>query len=274
MMKTKLTLLLGLVVGASINAQAAIISGYGVQASAGTASNCPSFCTTADGGDFQSNVDGGEFSNSATASENSYGSASATASYTGVSPTFLPTLAVDASSGLGRRADANAFGVQGYTYNGAATTITLDFNLHGSVGDNPSGYIYNNLRADIAVVTGSAMNWYPDYATLIFELVAFDPGLSVVGNETVFITDGVDVNAPGFISFDITDGMDFYVVASMGATAQNGFATALNTLSMQFDNDMGLTAASASVVPVPAAVWLFGSGLIGLIGVAKRKTNV
>lgn len=29
---------------------------------------------------------------------------------------------------------------------------------------------------------------------------------------------------------------------------------------------------SFSVVPVPAAVWLFGSGLIGLIGIARRKT--
>ena len=28
---------------------------------------------------------------------------------------------------------------------------------------------------------------------------------------------------------------------------------------------------STSAVPVPAAVWLFGSGLIGLIGVARRK---
>ena len=28
------------------------------------------------------------------------------------------------------------------------------------------------------------------------------------------------------------------------------------------------------VVPVPAAVWLFGSGLIGLIGVVRRKRNV
>ncbi|NOQ89498.1 MAG: VPLPA-CTERM sorting domain-containing protein, partial [Gammaproteobacteria bacterium] len=27
----------------------------------------------------------------------------------------------------------------------------------------------------------------------------------------------------------------------------------------------------ANVVPVPAAVWLFGSGLIGLIGFARRK---
>jgi len=30
---------------------------------------------------------------------------------------------------------------------------------------------------------------------------------------------------------------------------------------------------SASAVPVPAAVWLFGSGLIGLIGVARRKKS-
>ncbi|MCK5092950.1 MAG: VPLPA-CTERM sorting domain-containing protein, partial [Gammaproteobacteria bacterium] len=32
------------------------------------------------------------------------------------------------------------------------------------------------------------------------------------------------------------------------------------------DGDVG-----ASVVPVPAAVWLFGSGLIGLVGFARRK---
>ena len=29
-----------------------------------------------------------------------------------------------------------------------------------------------------------------------------------------------------------------------------------------------------TIVPVPAAVWLFGSGLIGLIGVARRKSRV
>ncbi|MEN8133637.1 MAG: VPLPA-CTERM sorting domain-containing protein, partial [Pseudomonadota bacterium] len=28
------------------------------------------------------------------------------------------------------------------------------------------------------------------------------------------------------------------------------------------------------VVPVPAAVWLFGSGFIGLVGVARRKKSV
>jgi len=32
-----------------------------------------------------------------------------------------------------------------------------------------------------------------------------------------------------------------------------------------------LTRSALSPVPVPAAVWLFGSGLIGLIGIARRK---
>ena len=41
--------------------------------------------------------------------------------------------------------------------------------------------------------------------------------------------------------------------------------TDLATYSIAFDNF------SITAVPVPAAVWLFGSGLIGLIGVARRK---
>ena len=31
---------------------------------------------------------------------------------------------------------------------------------------------------------------------------------------------------------------------------------------------------SPAVVPIPAAAWLFGSGLLGLIGMARRKKKV
>jgi len=63
----------------------------------------------------------------------------------------------------------------------------------------------------------------------------------------------------------------------------DGFIAGLNTLEFivnnqnvsTFPNPTGLLVAdligSAAVVPIPAAVWLFGSGLLGLVGVARRK---
>jgi hypothetical protein len=30
---------------------------------------------------------------------------------------------------------------------------------------------------------------------------------------------------------------------------------------------------AVSAVPVPAAVWLFGSGLLGLVGISRRKKS-
>ena len=39
------------------------------------------------------------------------------------------------------------------------------------------------------------------------------------------------------------------------------------------DLSAGAFSGTLSIVPVPAAVWLFGSGLIGLIGIARRKKS-
>jgi hypothetical protein len=35
--------------------------------------------------------------------------------------------------------------------------------------------------------------------------------------------------------------------------------------------DQAFSSGSVSPVPIPASVWLFGSGLLGLIGIARRK---
>jgi hypothetical protein len=43
-----------------------------------------------------------------------------------------------------------------------------------------------------------------------------------------------------------------------------GFLLGSTNLSVSFDG--------AAVIPVPAAVWLFGTALIGLVGFGKRKT--
>jgi len=37
--------------------------------------------------------------------------------------------------------------------------------------------------------------------------------------------------------------------------------------------NVGAACGAAAVIPVPAAVWLFGSGLLGLVGVARRRKS-
>lgn len=67
---------------------------------------------------------------------------------------------------------------------------------------------------------------------------------------------GVDT-ALNFWHLGTTDGSD--AIATMLAGSWTLSSTGM------------LTYAATSQVPVPAAVWLFGSGLVGLIGVARRK---
>lgn len=52
------------------------------------------------------------------------------------------------------------------------------------------------------------------------------------------------------------------------------FANLLGTWSLGVDGLLTYNGANASVVPVPAAVWLFGSALLGLVGVGRRKQQL
>ena len=61
---------------------------------------------------------------------------------------------------------------------------------------------------------------------------------------------------------DVSGGVTLQLKASCGPVVGCG-------VNAQFDNITISTDVSA--VPVPAAVWLFGSGLLGLVGVARRK---
>ncbi|VAW54702.1 hypothetical protein MNBD_GAMMA06-552 [hydrothermal vent metagenome] len=78
-----------------------------------------------------------------------------------------------------------------------------------------------------------------------FELTS----LNVVDQNSGLLTlDGTGILTG--IDFDPTD-----AIWTFSASSLNGYSMSIAT----------------TVVPVPAAVWLFGSGLLGLVGIARRK---
>ncbi|MAT65885.1 MAG: hypothetical protein CMN57_09595 [Gammaproteobacteria bacterium] len=72
-----------------------------------------------------------------------------------------------------------------------------------------------------------------------------------------------------FRAESITGGFDSLTLASLGAGLEWEYS--LLTDAFGSTDILRMSVVSTSAVPVPAAVWLFGSGLLGLVGVARRR---
>ncbi len=78
----------------------------------------------------------------------------------------------------------------------------------------------------------------------------------------------------------IADNIDLFASLGVLGSEASGFIVdprggyLVNIQHPGSGNDALWSITQASVVPVPAAVWLFGSGLLGLIGLARRKAHV
>lgn len=82
----------------------------------------------------------------------------------------------------------------------------------------------------------------------------------------------------GLVSLDLDAINDDFIVGistDMGLTwfADTGFVQgSANSLQLNFAmNGATIAVDVITAVPVPAAAWLFGSGLIGLVGIARRR---
>jgi len=84
---------------------------------------------------------------------------------------------------------------------------------------------------------------------------------------------GVEINMGGGAAASVTCGAtcevgDTYVLDYSASVPDDGTT---NFGNVPYTLHLTGTIAAASAVPVPAAVWLFGSGLVGLAGVARRR---
>lgn len=169
---------------------------------------------------------------------------------------------------------AMAIGIQGYQFTGSdGTTISLDSALTGSV-TNTSGSDVTGLSVGVWLIRDDPAFTFPSATTLsdLLLQIALMPiedsfswealGTGVVNRSTT-TTDPLDQ-----LQITLNNGDEFYVLAALTAAADGtgAVADAFSTFQMGFNTTQ---LAPAAVVPVLPAAWLFGSGLLGLIVVAR-----
>ena len=84
---------------------------------------------------------------------------------------------------------------------------------------------------------------------------------------------GTDGGSGAFTYDGVNWTLDFSSTVAAGDPSGTGGTPYDLHLEGTYTGDITSVIAAAAPVPVPAAAWLFGSGLIGLIGVARRRQS-
>jgi len=84
-------------------------------------------------------------------------------------------------------------------------------------------------------------------------------GIQVTTLNSTYAIDVIPGTTAGFWGFTIDESVSTMI---MSEGTGSGYQETFTLDNMQM---------ATTLVPVPAAVWLFGSGLVGLVGVARRK---
>lgn len=143
-----------------------------------------------------------------------------------------------------------------------------------------AGNVWGLVDNDLITATGTF-----DDSVLIGGTGTIDFSLSgnsltiAVGSITYFESDDDKHASGGYPTLSLSGGgiddlNGFNFFTTLGG---NSFESLNNTffgedLNLNQINGTWASTVTLSPVPVPAAVWLFGSGLLGLFGVAKRRT--
>lgn len=101
-------------------------------------------------------------------------------------------------------------------------------------------------------------------------------GVGTAGQTMTFTVGAGQLGGAIKFAWGSTTGIDVVNVWNVGVDGSLTYATVPGMADGPFPGfhaSFSGDAGTVSAVPVPAAVWLFGSGLVGLVGVARRKKS-
>jgi len=173
-----------------------------------------------------------------------------------------------------------AVGEGGVAQGAQQLSVYNDYN-NGSHGDGSNNLIEAFVFTDVGLLdlddVGTTIDFSfdtkvgnlasPTTALAFIKVLKTSDGSFFTLGETILDTTSLGAGGwnGGLLSLLIDGGM-------VGETLQIGFTSTASNFDASgvfYDNiNVG-----APAVPVPAAVWLFGSGLLGLVGVARRKKS-
>ncbi len=209
------------------------------------------------------------------------GTAQSSSEITGALAT--PILKVKASSTSGSWIAAGAYAIQGYEYTGVGENIAFNINFDGNLA-NPDNDTATGFAGGMYLYTAQQMlnapSFFSDPALFssILSLSSFALANNQIYEFEVHSGDAATgaVNESGQINIDLINGDQFYLVSAVLASAggNGAIADAYSTFTAEVDSNFSgqIEPVGVSSIPVPATVWFFVSGLIGLIAIKRTQT--
>jgi hypothetical protein len=175
---------------------------------------------------------------------------------------------------------------------------TGDASANASTTSSITSYVFLNLLDEVSITATSNGTASNGTATSSANVGIYSNAIANNTAQTLLFNFGYDItaltNAVGddalatasvLISESLGGGGTIYVdilasANSLGSSLDDQSTVGSFSIELSAYNYGQLNAAistegsATSVVPVPAAVWLFGSGLLGLVGIARRRQVV
>ncbi|MES0328275.1 MAG: VPLPA-CTERM sorting domain-containing protein [Gammaproteobacteria bacterium] len=156
-------------------------------------------------------------------------------------------------------------------------TMTISGNYVATASDNNDLMTVTDITLSTVQTTGTATD---DFGTTINFFTADGSGgatadLTAFVPTSNFFTYGgwqLDLNT---LMVEADSSAGFLHLSGTGIISGNSYQNTSATWSFSAESttSYSMSVTSVTTVPVPTAVWLFGSGLIGLFGVARRKVK-